>query len=164
MTQSKHKVLVAYFSATGTTARVAEKIAAATDGTLCPIVPAERYTDADLDWHDRRSRSSLEMNDPTSRPAIRESDMQVNEYDEIFIGYPIWWDLAPHAINTFVEHNDLKGKRLIPFATSGGSGIAHSAAMLKKEYPELNWETGQLINRADERTIHAWIERQAIGR
>ena len=130
--QSDHKVLVAYFSATGTTARAAQKVAAATGGELYAIAPSQPYTDADLDWNDKQSRSSVEMNDPKSRPTIKGKKENIADYDVVFIGYPIWWNLAPRIINTFIESHDLKGKTVIPFATSGGSTLAGSKTALKK--------------------------------
>ncbi len=155
--QSNHKVLVAYFSATGTTARAAEKLADVTGGELYAIVPAQPYTSVDLDWNDKRSRSSVEMNDPKARPAMKGKKENIADYDVVFIGYPIWWNLAPRIINTFIESHDLKGKTVIPFATSGGSSLAGSAAALKKAYPALNWKEGRLLNRADEKSIRAWL-------
>ena len=157
--QSNSKILVAYFSATGTTARAAEKLANDTGGELYAITPAESYTSADLDWHDKQSRSSVEMNDPKSRPAIKGKKENIADYDVVFIGYPIWWDLAPRIINTFIESHDLKGKTVIPFATSGGSSLAGSTAALKKTYPSLDWKEGRLLNRTDEKTIRTWIEK-----
>ncbi len=156
--QSNHKVLVAYFSATGTTARAAEKLADITGGEIYAIVPAQPYTSADLDWNDKQSRSSVEMNDANARPAIKGSKENIVDYDVVFIGYPIWWDLAPRIINTFIESHDLNGKTVIPFATSGGSTLAGSAAALKKSYPALNWKEGRLLNRADEKSIRAWLD------
>ena len=116
-TQSNQKTLVVYFSATGTTANVARMLADATGGELCRINPAEPYTSADLDWNDRRSRSSVEMDDPKSRPAIQVTNTDIDNYDVVFIGYPIWWDLAPRVVNTFIESTDLRNKIVIPFAT-----------------------------------------------
>lgn len=160
MAQNNDKrILVAYFSATGTTARAAEKLADITGGERYAITPAESYTPADLDWHDTRSRSSVEMNDPKARPAIKGRKENIADYDVVFIGYPIWWDLAPRVINTFIESHDLKGKTVIPFATSGGSTLAGSEAALKKAYPALNWKEGRLLNRADEKTLRTWIEK-----
>ena len=115
MKQSNNKPLVAYFSVTGTTARAAEKLARVTGGELYAITPVESYTNADLDWNDKRSRSSVEMNDPKSRPAIQEAKKNIADYDVIFIGYPIWWNLAPRIIDTFIETHHLAGKTLIPF-------------------------------------------------
>ena len=157
--QSNHKVLVAYFSATGVTARAAQKVAKATGGEVYAITPAKPYTDADLDWNDKQSRSSVEMNDPKARPALGGERLDVSEYDVVFIGYPIWWNQAPRLINTFIESHNLKGKTVIPFATSGGSTIAGSAATLKRSYPALEWKEGRLLNRADEKTVRTWIER-----
>ena len=157
--QSNHKILVAYFSATGVTARAAQKVAEATGGEVYAITPAKPYTDADLDWRDKQSRSSVEMNDPKARPALGGKRLDVSEYDVVFIGYPIWWDQAPRIINTFIESHDLKGKTVIPFATSGGSTISGSAATLKRSYPALEWKEGCLLNRADEKTVRTWIER-----
>ena len=144
MKQSDNKPLVAYFSVTGTTARAAEKLARVTGGELYVITPVESYTNADLDWNDKRSRSSVEMNDPKSRPAIQEAKKNIADYDVIFIG-------------TFIETHHLAGKTLIPFATSGGSGITNSVGALKKAYPELNWKEGKLLNRMDENGIREWI-------
>ena len=151
--------LVAYFSATGTTARAAEKLAKITGGELYAITPAQPYTPADLDWNDSQSRSSVEMNDLKSRPTIKSKKENITDYDVIFIGYPIWWNLAPRIINTFIESHDLKGKTVIPFATSGSSTITGSVAALKKTYPSLNWKEGRLLNRADEKSIRAWLDR-----
>lgn len=157
------KILVACFSATGTTARVAEKLAEATGGTLHAITPAQPYTAADLDWHNRQSRSSVEMNDPSARPGIGGETVNTADYDVIFIGYPIWWDLAPRIIETFIEQHDLQGKRVIPFATSGGSRLTNSAAALKKAYPELHWQEGRLLNRVDEDELRDWLGKLGIG-
>lgn len=159
---SNHKILVAYFSATGTTARAAEKVAAATGGELYAIIPTQPYTDADLDWNDKQSRSSVEMNDPKSRPALGGKRLDVSAYDVVFIGYPIWWDLAPRVINTFIESHDLKGKTVVPFATSGSSSIANSAATLRRTYPALDWKEGRLLNRADEKTVRTWIDQSVF--
>ena len=153
------KTLVSYFSATGTTARAAEKVVKITGGELYAITPAQAYTPADLDWNNSQSRSSVEMNDPKSRPALKGKKENIADYDVIFIGYPIWWNLAPRIINTFIESHNLKGKTVIPFATSGSSAITGSAAALKKSYPALNWKEGRLLNRADEKSMRAWLDR-----
>ena len=144
--QNESKPLVVYFSATGTTAKAARTIAEITGGTLYEIVPQQVYTADDLDWNDRQSRSSVEMNNPQARPALKDTKLDVAAYDVIFIGYPIWWDQAPRIINTFIESHDLKGKTLVPFATSGGSGISNSVKELRKAYPDLEWQNGKLLN------------------
>lgn len=160
MAQNNDKrILVAYFSATGTTARAAEKLANITGGELYAITPAKSYTSTDLDWNDKQSRSSVEMNDPKSRPALKGRKENIADYDVVFIGYPIWWDLAPRVINTFIESHDLTGKTVIPFATSGSSTLAGSAAALKRSYPSLNWKEGRLLNRTDDKIIRTWIEK-----
>lgn len=151
------KTLVAYFSATGTTAEAAKQLAKVTGGELYRITPKTAYTSADLDWHDKQSRSSVEMNDPKSRPALKGKKEDISAYDVIYIGYPIWWGIAPTIIKTFIESYDLKGKTVIPFATSGGSGIGKSVEDLKKTYPELNWKEGKLLNRTSENAIREWI-------
>ena len=150
------KVLVTYFSATGTTAKVARDIADVSGGELFEIMPQNPYTDADLNWNNKQSRSSIEMGDATSRPALRNKKENISDYDIIFIGYPIWWNLAPRIINTFIEEHDLNGKVIIPFATSGGSGISNSVSALKKAYPSLNWKEGKLLNRANRNVIREW--------
>lgn len=160
--QSDNKTLVVYFSATGTTAGAAKKLAQVTGGELYAITPAESYTSADLDWHNKQSRSSAEMNNSKSRPAIKEGKKNMADYDVVFIGYPIWWNLSPRIINTFIESHELKGKTIIPFATSGGSSIANSVTALKKAYPELNWKEGKLLNRMNESDIREWIGKLGI--
>lgn len=152
------EILVAYFSATGITERVAGEIAEATGGQFYEIVPEKEYTSADLNWNDDRSRSSVEMNNPQSRPVLGGSPVDVAAYEVIFIGYPIWWDQAPRIINTFIESHDLKGKTVIPFATSGGSGISNSVEVLKKTYPGLNIQEGKLLNNASSASIRSWLD------
>ena len=155
--QTEKKPLVVYFSATGTTVRAARMIADVTGGTLCEIVPQQTYTSDDLDWNDKQSRSSVEMNNPDARPAVKDTKIDFAAYDVIFIGYPIWWNQAPRIINTFIESHDLKSKTLVPFATSGGSGINNSAEELKKTYPDLEWQKGKLLNGANCDVIRAWV-------
>ena len=155
--QTEKKPLVVYFSATGTTARAARMIADVTGGTLCEIIPQQTYTSDDLDWNDKKSRSSVEMNNPDARPAVKDTKIDFAAYDVIFIGYPIWWNQAPRIINTFIESHDLKGKTLVPFATSGGSGINNSTEELKKTYPDLEWQKGKLLNGANCDVIRAWV-------
>ena len=156
-TMEKKKVLVVYFSATGTTRQVAKQIARIADADICEITPAKPYSGADLDWNNQQSRSSVEMSNPEARPEIKAVSVDVSKYDYVFLGYPIWWDLAPRAVNTFIEAADLAGKTVIPFATSGSSGIAHSVAVLKKSYPKIEWQTGKLLNRVSEKEIADWV-------
>ena len=156
--QSMNKILIVYFSATGTTEEIAQKLATVTGGELYKIQPEQPYTDVDLDWNNRQSRSSVEMNNPKSRPAIKGRKENIADYDVIFIGYPIWWNLAPTVVNTFIENHNLRGKTVIPFATSGGSTIGNSVATLKKNYPEINWRNGKLLNRANEQSIREWTK------
>ena len=153
------KTLVAYFSATGTTARAAKLVAETVDGTLYEIQPAKKYTATDLDWHDKASRSSVEMADASSRPALRSQPQNLAAYDTIYIGFPIWWNLAPRIINSFIEKGDFTGKILIPFATSGGSRISNAEQELKKAYPSLNWQKGRLMNGATKEEIKQWTKK-----
>lgn len=157
-TMKRSKILVAYFSATGTTKTAAQRLASVIDGELYEIQPRQPYTDADLDWNDRQSRSSVEMNNPQSRPAIKGKKENMTDYDVVFIGYPIWWNLAPTIVNTFIESHDLKGKTVIPFATSGRSSIGNSVSSLKNTYPEIRWRNGRLLNRASEKSIREWAD------
>lgn len=153
------RILVAYFSATGTTAEAAKKLARVTGGELHAITPAKPYTNADLDWHNKQSRSSVEMNDLKSRPVLKNKKENIADYEVIFIGYPIWWNLAPRVVNTFIESHDLKNKIIIPFATSGGSSITGSVTALKKDYHNLKWKEGRLLNRANEKSIREWVDK-----
>jgi len=125
------KVLVAYFSATGTTKKVAENLAKATGGDLYEIKPLKPYTKADLDWTNDKSRSSVEMKDHKSRPEMVSDDFSVAGYDTVFLGFPIWWYIAPTIVNTFLEKHDFSGKTIILFATSGGSGLGKTTDNLK---------------------------------
>ena len=140
------KKLVAYFSASGVTRRKSEALAKVIGADLHEIAPAEPYTDADLDWTNKRSRSTLEMQDPSSRPALKEPKTDLSAYDTVYIGFPIWWGVAPHAVNAFIESNDLDGKQLVIFATSGGSGLAPAVRDLQKRYSSLQIVSGKLLN------------------
>ena len=153
----KKKVLVVYFSATGTTRQVAKQIAKIADADICEIIPTKPYSSADLDWTNKQSRSSVEMNNLKARPAIKPFSVDMSKYDFVFLGYPIWWDLAPRAVNTFIETTNLAGKTVIPFATSGGSSIGNSVAVLKQLYPNIKWQTGKLLNRVSEKEIETWV-------
>lgn len=152
------KTLVTYFSASGVTKAVAERIARLAGADLMEIEPAQRYTDADLDWRDSLSRSSVEMKDKNSRPALAQAKLNAADYDVVYVGFPIWWYTAPTIINTFMEANDLKGKTVIPFATSGGSTIDKACQDLKAAYPDVNWKPGRLLNNVTDQEIQQWID------
>ena len=149
------KLLVAYFSASGVTAQAAETIAETIGAYLYEIRPETPYTPADLDWMNRRSRSSVEMNDPASRPAIAEPAADIEQYDTILVGFPVWWYVEPRIVDTFLESYDFSGKTMIPFATSGGSGIGKAEQSLKSHCPSAVWKPGKLLNHAD---IKAWAK------
>ena len=140
------KKLVAYFSASGTTKRAAEYLAKAEGADLFEIKPAVPYTSADLNWMDKKSRSSVEMSDPSSRPEIAGKLANMADYDMVFIGFPIWWYVAPRIIDTFVESYDFSGKILVSFATSGGSGMGKTVDELKKLCPNADWKAGRMLN------------------
>ena len=154
------KTLVAYFSATGTTERLARTLAEVAGADLHGIEPAQPYTSADLNWHDARSRSSVEMNDPASRPAIANKVADMGRYDTVFVGFPIWWYVAPTIINTFLEAYDFSGKTVIPFATSGGSGMGKTDDVLRKCCaPDTRWKPGRCFyGGADAAALRAWVE------
>ena len=148
------KKLVAYFSAGGVTKKVAERLAAAAGADLFEIEPAVPYTVADRDWTNKKSRSSVEMNDPSSRPEIARRLDSLEEYDTVFLGFPIWWYVAPTIINTFLESYDFAGKTIIPFATSGGSGLGKTVEVLKPLCdPTAKWLPGKMLNRVSEREL-----------
>ena len=152
------KVLVAYFSASGVTKGVAQQLVEVTGGTLHEILPEQPYTDEDLDWRNKQSRSSVEMQDKTSRPAITAKLADMKDYDVVYVGFPIWWNTCPTIINTFMEAYDLRGKTVIPFATSGGSGINNACEDLKTTYPDLNWKEGKLLNGTSKDDMKRWVE------
>lgn len=152
------KVLVAYFSATGTTKGVAEHIANGLNAEIYEIIPEEPYTDADLDYSDNNSRSTIEMNDASSRPAISGSVENIEQYDIVFIGYPIWWGEAPRIVSTFVESYDFSGKTVVPFCTSGGSGVGSSATNLEQLTSGAAWMEGKRLNGGDSQdTVMEWV-------
>ena len=150
------KTLVAYFSVSGVTARVAKKMADAMDADLYEIRPVQPYTDADLDWTDKKSRSTAEMNDPACRPEIAGTVENMEQYDTVFIGFPIWWYVEPRIIDTFLERYDFSGKTLIPFATSGGSGISKAEKSLLAHCPNAVWKKGAVLHGSDAAN---WAER-----
>ena len=150
------KKLVAYFSASGTTKKAAERLAKAAGADLFEIKTAIPYTSADLNWMDKKSRSSVEMNDPDSRPEIAETMPNMADYDTVFIGFPIWWYVAPHIIHTFLESYDFDRKMLVPFATSGGSGMGKIVDELRKLCPNADWKAGKLVNGVSDQALAAW--------
>lgn len=150
------KALVAYFSATGNTQNVANQIVEVTGADIFEITPVELYSPEDLDYTNENSRSYVEMHDPSSRPAIKNNVENLDGYTVVFLGYPIWWDMAPTIINTFIENNDLSGKTVIPFATSGSSTIDNSANQLKATYPNLKWKEGKLLNNFERAELQNW--------
>ena len=149
------KILIAYFSASGVTARTAKEMAKAAGADLYEICPAEPYTAADLNWMDQKSRSTLEMNDPACRPAIAAPAADLDQYDTVFVGFPIWWYVEPRIVDTFLDGVALEGKTVIPFATSGGSGVENAAAHLKELYPAADWRPGKLLRRGN---VAAWAK------
>lgn len=153
------KELVAYFSATGTTKRAAERLAKAVGADLYEIKPATPYSAADLDWHDRRSRSSVEMNDEASRPELADTDAKIENYDTIFLGFPIWWYVAPRIISSFLEAYDFSGKKIVLFATSGGSGFGKAASGLRRSVAD-NAEIieGRLMNGISDAELASWAK------
>ena len=153
------KALVAYFSASGRTAKVAEKLAAAMGADSYEIKPEVKYTKADLNWMDKKSRSSVEMNDKSFRPAIITGDVDVSGYSTIYLGFPIWWYVAPTLINTFLEAYDFAGKKIVLFATSGGSGFGNTVAELKPSAPNAEIvETNVLSGMLTDSKIRGLIE------
>ena len=138
--------LVTYFSASGVTEARAKELARVTGADLYEIAPEVPYTKADLNWMNKNSRSSVEMKDKSSRPALKETEHDFSAYDEIYVGFPIWWYTAPTIINTFLETFDLTGKKIVLFATSGGSSISRAVSDLKNQYPQLNIAGGKLLN------------------
>ena len=151
------KKLVAYFSASGVTAKYAEKLSEITGADLFEIKPSIKYTDADLDWMDKNSRSTVEMKNPDSRPEIAEKLSDMEQYDTIFVGFPIWWYVAPTIIDTFLESYDFSGKTIIPFATSGGSEMGKTEEVLRKVCPNADIKNGKVINRMPAPELADWV-------
>ncbi len=152
------KILVAYFSASGVTKKAASLLAKAANADLFEIQPKEPYTSADLDWTNKRSRSTIEMNDPSSRPAIGNCVEGMEDYDTVFLGFPVWWYTAPTIIKTFLESYDFTGKQIVLFATSGGSGLGKTEIALKPCAPNAVWKGGKLLNGATESSLKSWVE------
>ena len=152
------KKLVAFFSASGTTRKIAEMIAQAVEADLYEIMPKQPYSKADLNWMDKKSRSSVEMNDNKFRPEITDMDVQIDKYDEILLGFPIWWYVAPTIINTFLEKYDFSGKKIVLFATSGGSGFGNTVSELKPSAPDAVIVEGKVFHKAAKQEIAEWIK------
>lgn len=151
--------LVAYFSASGVTAKVAESLSEAIGADLYEIEPEVPYTKEDLNWMDKKSRSTLEMNDPASRPAIKEMRDNMEDYDTVFVGFPIWWYVAPTIINTFLESYNLTGKTIIPFATSGGSAMGKTNEKLQPSCPNSKLIEGKVFKKsASKSELAAWVD------
>lgn len=154
-----NKILICYFSATGKTKVVAHNIAKAIGGDLFEIVPSIKYTENDLDWEDKTSRSSIEMDNINGRPKILNKVENIDNYNTILIGYPIWWYTLPRIINTFIEENNLKNKKIYLFATSGGSGIEKSLSDLKDTYKDLNFISAKRFSgNEDANTYLNWLK------
>ena len=153
------KILVAVFSASGVTKNVGEEIARIAGADFFEIVPKEIYTDDDLNWMNKQSRSSVEMNDPSARPEIADTVSDMASYDKVIVGFPIWWGVAPRIIEAFLESYDFSGKTIIPFCTSGGSGVGRSDEELHKNVKgNVEWKKGAQLNRLDETAIKKWLE------
>lgn len=153
------KILVSYFSASGVTKGVAEKIASVVEGDLFEIEPVEEYTAADLNWMDKNSRSTIEMNDKSFRPPVKKKVENIGDYDKVVIGFPVWWYTAPTIINTFIEENDLTGKSIYLFCTSGGTGIDGCLSDLKNAYSNLNFVSGKRLKSSiNEEEIKNWLK------
>ena len=152
------KSLIVYFSCSGVTKKTAELLSDVAGADLFEIRPEVPYTKADLDWMDKKSRSTVEMNDPSSRPAIADKVEHMEQYDTVYVGFPIWWYVAPTIINTFLESYDFSGKTVIPFATSGGSGMGKTEAVLHVLCPDsVNWKSGKMLNGYDRAQMEAWV-------
>ena len=152
------KKLVAYFSASGVTRKVAEMLASAGKCDLHEIAPKVAYTKGDLNWMDKKSRSTIEMSDKTIRPELADSDLDMSQYDEVILGFPIWWYVAPTIINTFLEKYDFTSKKIILFATSGGSSFGNTVKELQQSAPNAEFVEGKLLNRATKQDIESFVK------
>lgn len=152
------KILVAYFSASGVTKRAAERIAAAAGADMFEIRPKVPYTQVDLNWNNRQSRSSVEMSDPACRPEITDRLENMQAYDTVFLGFPVWWYVAPRIISTFLESYDFSGKRIVPFATSGGSGMGRTVEELRPLCAtSAVWDKGKVVNGLTDAACREWV-------
>lgn len=153
------KKLVAYFSASGTTKKIAEMIAQAAKADLYEILPKQPYSKADLNWMDKKSRTSVEMSDKKFRPEITKADINISGYDEVIMGFPIWWYVAPTIINTFLESYNFSGKKIVLFATSGGSGFGNTVSELKPSAPDAVIVEGKVFGNITKQEIAEWVKR-----
>lgn len=152
-------VLVVYFSASGVTRKVADRLARTIRADQYEIEPVNKYTGVDLDWHDKRSRTTIEMEDKTARPEMKEKHIRLEKYDTIILGFPVWWYTAPRIINTFIESNNLEGKKVYVFVTSGGSGSEGSFKDLKETYPNINFISSRRLRGTEtEDDYKEWIK------
>lgn len=164
ITDEENHVLVAYFSATGNTEHIAQYIQTALDADLYEIVPEEPYTGDDLNYSDDSCRANREQNDPDARPAIAGALEHPEDYDVVFLGYPIWWGAAPKIIHTFLERYDFGGATIVPFCTSGSSDIGSSAENLHALTPDANWLSGQRFSgSASQEEVAAWVEKLELS-
>ena len=161
-TEAAVKTLVVYFSATGNTKAVAEKIAALTGADVYELLPAEPYTEADLDYNVKDCRANLEMNDSSARPAISGESIDLSGYDTVIVGYPIWWGTMPRIINTFLDAYDLSGKTVLPFCTSGGSGVSRSVSDIRDAEPDADVRDGLRARGADDSGIESWLSENGL--
>lgn len=153
------KKLVAYFSASGVTKSVAERLASIANADLFEIEPTEKYTSKDLDWMDKKSRTTYEKDHPDFRPEIKSKVENMEQYDEVFVGFPIWWYVAPNIIDTFLESYDFSNKKVIPFATSGSSGLGRTVDVLKSLCDSsTKWDKGRMMNHISDDEIKNWVE------
>jgi flavodoxin len=158
MSNNSKKNLVAYFSATGTTMEAASRLAQIAGADLFEIIPETPYTSADLNWQNKSSRSSIEMADKSSRPAVASRVENMAQYDTVFVGFPIWWYIAPTIVNTFLEQYDFTGKTVVPFFTSGGSGAGETLKYLKPSAPGANWIAPKSLNYMGDAELKKWLE------
>lgn len=153
-----NKSVICYFSATGTTKRVAEELSKIINVDLFEIEPVQKYTSEDLDWTNKKSRSTIEMEDENFRPEVKNKLENINDYKNIIIGFPVWWYKEPTIIDTFIEENNLRNKNVYVYVTSGGSTVAESLKHMKEKYPNINFVSGKTLNNINEEEIKEWIK------
>ena len=153
-----NKSVICYFSATGTTKRIGEELSRILNADLFEIEPVQKYTSEDLDWTNKQSRSTIEMEDENSRPEVKNKLENINDYKNVIIGFPVWWYKEPTIIDTFIEENDLTNKNIYVYVTSGGSTVAGSLKHMKEKYPNINFVSGKTLNSVNEEEIKGWLE------